>query len=50
MLLDPGVVTLVIAILGGIIGAVALLFLFCRPALAELARLGKSMRASRAAA
>ena len=48
--LDPGLMTLVIAIVGGIIGAVAALGLFCRPALAELRQLVQSMRASRAGA
>ncbi len=47
---DPGVGTLILAIIGGMVGAMAFLLLFCRPALADLTRLVKSMRASRAGA
>ncbi len=50
LVLEPGPVTLVLAIAGGILGAAALLLLLCRPALREIRHLVTTMRRSRSEA
>ena len=41
---EPDAITLVLAILGGLLGAAVLLFVLCRPVLQEIARMVTSMR------
>jgi len=47
---EPGVLTLAMAIVAGVLGAIALLLLLCRPALLDLRDLASAMRAGRQAA
>ncbi len=48
LLIPPGAATLAVAVPAGVLGAAVVLFLFCRPALRDLAVLAASMRRSKA--